>query len=75
MPVVRITVPTVVNRVNVRVGDVVQCSESDARLLVRIGKAEPVRAPQAATAALLKPAPIRTDRAQRTHHKREVLAS
>lgn len=42
MPQVRITAGTVVNRTTVRAGDVVNVSESDARLLVRIGKAQPL---------------------------------
>lgn len=69
MPAVRITANTVVNRRNVRAGEVVMCSEADARLLIRIGKAESAAGEGgSATAALLKPA--RTDRQNRTHHTR-----
>ena len=56
MPQVRITAGTVVNRLNVRAGDVVNVSEADARLLLRIGKAQALTATAGpAIPALLKP--------------------
>ena len=69
VPAVRIIRNTVVNRTNVRVGEVVQCSEADARLLLAIGKAERIASGSEPAAALLR-SPSRTDRANRTHHTR-----
>jgi hypothetical protein len=72
MPQLRITTDTVVNRQVVRAGAVVACSEADARLLLRIGKAERINPAEAQAPALLKPAARRTDRgAPRTVHQRE----
>lgn len=75
MPQLRITTDTVVNRQVVRAGAVVACSEADARLLLRIGKAERVAPGEPQTPALLKPAPRRADRGTpRTMLKREDTA-
>jgi hypothetical protein len=72
MPQVRITSNTVVNRKNVRVGDVVGVSESDARLLVAIGKAEPVGHQDTKVAAVLKSAARHGERARRPSTTHEV---
>lgn len=72
MPQVRITRNTVVNRVNVRVGDVVSVSVKDAVYLVQLGKAELVSAaetespPAAPPAAEHRPA-VRQRRNKPTH--------
>lgn len=66
MPHVRITADTMVNRTLVRAGSVVACSEADARLLLRIGKAEKADAPAEAGGA----APKRADRVPRHQHQR-----
>jgi len=60
MPQVRITANTVANRTVVRVGDVVNLSDEDARLLIRIGKAERIATganPAPAAALLRSPKP------------------
>ena len=56
MPQVRITANPVASRTVVRVGDVVNLSDEDARLLIRIGKAERIAtgANPAPAAALLR---------------------
>lgn len=72
MPQVRITASTVANRTNVRPGDIVHVSDTDARLLVRIGKAEWVTAPAKAPAALLQP-PLGTRGKRNTHPAQDAL--
>lgn len=76
MPQLRITTDTVVNRRVVRAGAVVACSDADARLLLRIGKAERIAAVEAQAPALLKPPARRTDRGMpRTLLQREDTPS